>query len=84
MKDRERFTWREIEFDYTSSRNAWVGSVRAAGRRLWFYLKSDERAPASYQAWVEWEDGHTISCTMQDRNDALEGALRAAAGSPGR
>ncbi len=48
--------------------------MRAAGRRLWFYLKSDERAPASYQAWVEWEDGHTISCTMQDRNDALEGA----------
>jgi len=76
MKLHERFTWREIEFGYTTSRDAWVGSVRVAGRVLWFMIKDLEpnRPPSSFQAWVEWEGGYTVSCTMKDRDEALEGA----------
>ena len=72
MQGREFFTWREIQFGYTSNRDAWVGSVRVAGRALWFFLQDQENG--RFQSWVEWEGGHTVSCTMKGRDEALEGA----------
>lgn len=68
----DEFEWKGVRFNWSHHRAALTGRVSLSGRHYWLLVRE---AGARWESWCEFEGGYTLACTMDTRDDALDGTL---------
>jgi hypothetical protein len=71
----EPFKWKDIIFSWNYHRAAYKGNLLLSGRTYW--LLTRDTGIGKWEAWCEWQGGYTSPCTMDDADQALDGAALA-------